>query len=102
MIIRRTGLGGGARSKTPGSEDGELPSWTADTACNTAWALCVKTQKHSQLIMGGRYQSCISLTLDRLIVSVYTYIYVYTWFRAESVFSSLWLEYWMKTGVFLT
>lgn len=26
MIIRRTGLGGGVKSKTPGSEDGELPS----------------------------------------------------------------------------
>lgn len=42
MIIRKTGLGGGARSRTPGSEDGELPSWTADTACSTAWALWVK------------------------------------------------------------
>lgn len=49
MIIRRTGLGGGASSKTPGSDDGEPPSCTADTACRTAWALWVENNNNTKV-----------------------------------------------------
>lgn len=62
-MILSTGLGGGARSRTPGSEDGELPSWTADTACSTAWALWwrAKRLQWTRLIykrpLGGRDRS---------------------------------------------